>query len=474
MTQPRRTQPEPLGTAIARWACTLRPEDVPAARHRRMRVALLDFLGCVLAGSALPEAAQARALAQPGSTKVPGSDRDVDLASAIVAWGATGALLQWHDGYGRGGNHPSSSILPVLMAQSQDWPRMLMPAIVGYETANRLAALTHPRQTLAGSAPTASMGAIGAAVALCRWEALDESTTARALGLAGFWSPIAAFEGLRARGSGVPLHSGLAARAGWEAVQAAKAGLEASPTLLEGAGGPGLLQFLGGADVRTSAPADPATWRGETLDQVYLKGFPGCRHVHPAVEAALGLRASVPPDPARWRRISLRTYRVALGFGALPRPGHELYDCLMSLPWCVALALLEGAPDLAAVTRERGRAPLRALSRRIEVGESAAHEAHYPAHLGATIEIVLDDGTAHVQDAVLRYADAGEHFSPVGPFGPVLDEAGARAKFLRLARSAGPVAEAEAEAAGVRWQRVADEILAADPTRIGEPKHHAA
>ncbi len=424
-----------LTGAIARWACTLAPEDLAPARRHRMRVALLDFLDCVLAGSTVPEAVQARALARPGALRVPGCDEGLDAASAIVAWGATGALLQWHDGYGRGGNHPSSSILPVLFAQSRDWSRMLMPAIVGYETANRLAALTHPRQTLAGSAPTSSMGAIGAAAALARWESLDEDTTARALGLAAFWAPIAAFEGLRARGSGVPLHSGLAARAGWEAVQAAKAGLEASPQLLEGSGGPGLLQLLAGADAAPALP-DPASWRAETLDQVYLKAFPGCRHVHPAVEAALGLRDDLPADPATWRSIVVRTYRVAQGFSAQPRAGFELYDSLMSLPWCVALALLEGAPDLAAVTTQRGRPALGALASRVRIEHAPAHEACYPAQLGATIEVVLADGRVHTQEAALRYADAGVQYSPAGPFGPVLDESGVRAKFVRLATAA--------------------------------------
>lgn len=437
-----------------------------------MRVSLLDFLGCVLAGSALPEAEQARVLARPGNLRVPGCDTGLDPPSAIVTWGATGALLQWHDGYGRGGNHPSSSILPVLMAQSRDWSRMLMPALVGYETANRLAALTHPRQTLAGSAPTASMGAIGAAAALCRWESLDEATTARALGLAGFWAPIAAFEGFRARGSGVPLHSGLAARAGWEAVQAAKAGLEASPVLLEGGDGPGLLQLLGGPGALPHALPHafphPSSWRGETLDQVYLKSFPGCRHVHPTVEAALGLRARLPPDPTRWREVIVRTYRVATSFGAMPRAQYELYDSLMSLPWCVALALLEGPPELGAITRDRGRAPLHALAQRVKIADSVEHEACYPAQLGATVEVVLDDGSLLRQDATLRYAEAGKYFSPVGPFGPVLDEAGVRDKFVRLACAAGTGDDA------THWRHLADEILATDPAQPGDSTDHAA
>jgi 2-methylcitrate dehydratase PrpD len=420
-----------LSRRLARWLLELEASQVSHSRLHRVRIVLLDFLACVYGAAHLPETRTAQALGKTGPFQVPGQTQTMDLGSACIAWGMTGALLQWHDGYGRGGNHPSSSILPVLLAQSQDWPALLMPVLVGYETANRLATLTHPGQTLAGSAPTSSMGAVGAAAALCRWQELDEITTARALGIAGFAAPVAAFEGLRARGSAVPLHSGLAARAGLEAVQLAQAGYEASEHLFEGHGGAGLLNFLGvGADA--VAAIDPSSWRGETFDQVYLKPFPGCRHVHPAVEAALGLRSQLPADPDRWRRIEITSYDLAVSFGAIPRPQAELYDCLMSLPWCVALALLQGAPDVAAVSQGRDRADLWSLCQRISVGPDSAHQAAYPAKLGATLTVVDDQGQVYRQSAELLYASAADTYSPAGPFGPVLNEQGVVDKFLRL------------------------------------------
>lgn len=430
---PRRPRPPgvDLGTRMAHWLLTIRPDQVSPARMHRVRILLLDFLGCVLGASRLPEARTVTPLVRPGNYRVPGHEQTMDLPSACMTWGLTGALLQWHDGYGRGGNHPSSSVLPVLLAQSQEWGALLMPALVGYEIANRLAHVTHPAQTLAGSAPTSSMGAIGAAAALCRWQNLDAACTARALGLAGFWAPIAAFEGLRARGSAVPLHSGLAARAGYEAVEMARAGFDASETLLEGRDGPGLLAFLGGIE-SSIATLEPEAWRGDTLDQVYLKPFPGCRHVHPAVEAALGLRTRCAGLPADWLSIEIETYGLAASFGALPRPQAELYDCLMSLPWCVALALLEGEPTAESVSSDRARTDLWSIASRITVRTHAGHDAAYPAELGATLTIRKRDGTAFSESAVLRYASSGTRYSPEGPFGPVLDEQGCITKFVAL------------------------------------------
>lgn len=443
-----------LSRKLAHWLRTIEPKQIAPARLHRIRIVLLDYLGCVHGAAALEETHTVQALLKPGPFRVPGQTESMDAGSACIAWGMTGALLQWHDGYGRGGNHPSSSILPVLMAQSHDWPALLMPTLVGYEIANRLAQLTHPGQTLAGSAPTSSMGAIGAAAALCRWQGLDEVTSARALGIAGFMAPIAAFEGLRARGSAVPLHSGLAARAGLEAVQLARAGYDASDTLLEGKGGAGLLNFLGAQPDRI-AVLDPSEWRGETLDQVYLKPFPGCRHVHPAVEAALGLRERLPADPSQWQRIEIATYELAESFGAVPRPEAELYDCLMSLPWCVALALLDGAPDARSVSRDRRRPDLWSVCQRISVRSDASHQRQYPARLGATLIVTDHQSQLHRQSAELLYGSAGETYSPAGPFGPVLDEQGVIDKFIRLTRES--MSEPQQRA-------IIDAILGAQPS----------
>jgi 2-methylcitrate dehydratase PrpD len=285
---------------------------------------------------------------------------------------------------------------------------------------------------MSGSAPTSSMGAMGSAVALCKFLQLDQATTQRAIGLAGFWAPIAAFEGLRNRGNGVPLHSGLAARAGWEAVCAAKSGLSASEFLLEGKNGSGLLQFLGGnfQDVQS-----PSQWRCETMDQVYLKPFPGCRHVHPAVESSMGLFHRTQHLGVKWKSIEIQTYELAVSFGERPQNNFELYDCLMSLPWCVALTLVEGSTSLDTIAKDRSRPELQQLMSIIAIKNSVAHQSVYPQRLGATLIAVDDKGSRWEVTASLEYASASQSFSPQGPYGPILDEAGVIQKFTELTHS---------------------------------------
>ena len=226
-------------------------------------------------------------LAQPGPVKLPGEARGLTVESAAVAMGTIGALLQIHDGFGGGGNHPSSSIIPALWASRGNRPLsdLLLPAAIGYEVANRIAKCSHPAQTQAGTAPTSTTGAIGAAAAIGKLLRIDKTTLTDALSIAAFSVPVAALRGLTEHGSVVPLHGGLAARTAIEAVRLAQAGLRAGDNLLEGGIDPGLIQVLRG----DAHALQPETWHGEMLDGVYFKPLPACRHAQPAIEAVLDI-----------------------------------------------------------------------------------------------------------------------------------------------------------------------------------------
>lgn len=421
----------PLARAIGAFAARLRWSDLAPARREKAALAYLDFLSLAAAGSALPEAAPAALLAEDGAVALPGLVRPLAPAGAMVALGYLGALLQLHDGFGRGGNHPSSVIVPAVHVAGAGKPmaERLAALAVGYEIANRLSAATHPEQSLRGSAPTATMGAIGAAAACGRLMGLDEDALGRAVAIAAVAAPVAAYEALRLHGSAVPFHGGLAARAGYEAAKLAAAGLDGGATVLEGRpGADGLLTLLAG---RPAPVPDPAGWQGETLDLVFFKPVPGCRHVQPAVEAALDLRDALPADPAAIASVTIATYPLALAFAALPDARDELYDRLMSVPWCVASTLLRGPLSPAALAEPSSPA-LTALAARTELRAEAPFVAEYPAALGARLTIALADGRTLTAERRLAYGEAADPalLTPPGGHLPPLD----RARLLERAR----------------------------------------
>ena len=433
-----------LSARIAGFALGLRWESLSEKRRQKACWFLADYIGSTLAGSTLPEAESGYVLAQSGPVKLPGDTRGLTPESAALAMGTVGALLQIHDGFGGGGNHPCSSIIPALWAARGTRPLsdLPLPAAAGYEVACRIAKCSHPAQTQAGTAPTSTTGAIGATVALGKMLDLDRRTLSDALSIAAFSLPIAALRGLTEHGSVVPLHGGLAARTAIEAVRLAQAGLRAGENLLEGGKDPGLVQVLRG-DVRT---LEPETWRGEMLDGVYFKPLPACRHAQPAIEAVLDLLRIKPLNYREIAKIRVETYPMALVFGQPPRESHELYDRLMSMPWAIASCLVHGGFGFDNVSAPARDPRIEGLYGLMEMAVDEEYSSSYPRHLSSRIQIQLVDGTARTGECRMQYGvpSEGGPYSPRGTTTPPLDEAGMRRKFFDLACRRVSRAQAEA------------------------------
>lgn len=425
--------PPGLAARIAAFAHRLRWEDLSPARRKKARWFLADFIGSTLAGSTLPEAASGFVLASPGAVRIPGDSRGLSPESAAIAMGTCGALLQIHDGFGGGGNHPSSTIISALWASRGERPLtdLLLPAAIGYEVACRIAKCSHPAQTLAGAAPTSTTGAIGSAAAVGRLLGLDRATLANAISIAAFSAPVAAMRGLTEHGSVVPIHGGLAARAAMEAVRLAQAGLAAGENVLEGGKDSGLLHLLKG-DAAALVPED---WHGEMLDGVFFKPIPACRHAQPAVEAVLDLLRAGPLDVRRIRGIKVLTYPVSIMFGKPPRPEHELYDRLMSTPWAVASCLVHGGYGFDNVMAPARDPRIEALYPKIAFEAVPEYEKEYPRRFLTRVEVTLEDGSLRAGDCRMEYGMPSEDgpYSPRGTTTPPMDEAGMRAKFFDLA-----------------------------------------
>ena len=432
-----------LSSRIADFAFRFDWDSLSRNRKQKARWFLADFIGSTLAGSTLPEAQSGLVLAQAGKVKVPGIDQGLTPESAAIAMGTCGALLQIHDGFGGGGNHPSSSIIPALWAARGQRPLtdLLLPAAVGYEIACRIAKSSHPAQTLAGAAPTSTTGAIGAAAAVGKLLGLDRKALADAISIAAFTVPVAAMRGLTEHGSVVPIHGGLAARAALDAVRLAQAGLSAGDTVLEGGKDSGLLDLLRG----DKASLVPEQWHGEMLDGVYFKPLPACRHAQPAVEAVLAILKNGSLDFRDVRTITVKTYAVSLMFGQPPRAEHELYDRLMSMPWAIASSLVHGGYGFDNVSAPARDPRIEALYSRISSVVEPEFENQYPKRLCTRIEIQMQGGETRSGECRMEYGVPEESapYSPRGTTTPPLDEQGMRRKFFDLACRRIPRAEAE-------------------------------
>lgn len=427
-----------LAARIADFAFRFQWNDLSEGRKNKVKWFLADYIGSTLAGSTLPEAASGFVLARPGAVKLPGDVKvngmgGLTAESAALAMGTVGALLQIHDGFGGGGNHPCSSIVSAVWASRGNRPLsdLFLPLAVGYETACRIAKCSHPAQTLAGAAPTSTTGAIGATAAVGKLLKIDRKTLSDAISIAAFTVPVAAMRGLTEHGSVVPIHGGLAARTALEAVRLAEAGLAAGDNILEGGKDSGLLRLLHG----DASALAPETWRGEMLDGVYFKPLPACRHAQPAIEAVLDIFSKGPLDYKKIRAVRILTYPMALMFGQPPRESHELYDRLMSMPWAIASCLVHGGFGFDNVTAPARDPRVEGLYPKISSSASPEFEQEYPKRFITQVEIEMQDGTMRKGECRMEYgmpSEAGP-YSPRGTTTPPLDEEGMRRKFLDLA-----------------------------------------
>ena len=144
------------------------------------------------------------------------------------------------------------------------------------------------------------------------------------------------------------------------------------------------------------------------IGQTHIKALPVCYHGQSAVEAALELRGRV--DVAKIEGIEVDAYRTAvMMMGVDPSrwapTTRETAD--HSLPYCVSIALLDGAVTNASFADSRLTDPVVAnLMRKVKVREDKTLSALYPEGAPGRVSIRMTSGEAHAKE--IRYPKGHE------------------------------------------------------------------
>lgn len=282
--------PPSLTHAWAEQLSSLDPEREPDVIDAA-RVGLTDYLACTLGGANDPgvDALLKAFPASPGVATVIGREQPADPLTAALLNGYSGHALDYDDVQRSVRGHPSTVLLPALLAlaQSRGLPgrRLLAAYAVGVEAMGRLGLAIGGAHYEAGFHNTATLGTVATAAA-CGWLiGLSGPTLAVAMGLA-----VTQAAGLRLQfGSPAkPLHAGLAARNGLSSALLAEAGLGGATNSLEGEGG-----FLAVYGYGQSAPqrllAREGTWQIVEPGLIF-KRYASCAATHHAADASLALR----------------------------------------------------------------------------------------------------------------------------------------------------------------------------------------
>ena len=382
--------------ALADWCAAQRGARLPEAVSREAARHVLDTLAACAAGMGRPLVRAAIELereinAQPGPVPLfGGPDRWTVLEAASLMAVACHAL-EMDDGNREGSIHPATTVVPAALAlawqRQADYLEFLAAVVAGFEVAVSIAETLHPHASQRGFQTTPVAGVIGAAAACATLLGLDNAGTESAMGLAASASG-GLFAYLSGGGNVKKFHPGHAAREGLRAALMARQGAAQGPRgVIEGPSG--VLQAFGGITgwdgSRARERSAPAIVRS------YLKPYPCCRHIHPAIDAVLALKARGTWQAADLQAIEIETYGAAMPHARLP--WNTLEVAQLSFPWVIALACLDGEVTLAGFSEAaRARADINALAPRVSVKQSPECDSLYPANGPARVTLRLDSG----------------------------------------------------------------------------------
>ena len=386
---------------------------------------LLDTVGVMIAGAGGEVATRAEAVLAavrpPGRIPVPGRARRADLIDATFLGGTAAHGIELDDGFRQGSVHPGCVVVPAVLALGYErrisGAKLIEALVAGYEAEIAIGRACHPDLRQRGFHPAAAVGVFGAVMAAGKLRGLPHQQMANALGIAAS-SAAGLFAFVNGGADIKRLHAGHASREGLQAALLAEQGIEGPPGVIEAHDG-FLQAFAFGRDRKPRAIVLPPKVPFGITD-CYIKPYPCCRHIQPAVEALIGILRDENLAPEQVERIDVATSRIAAEHAETG--WDDFASAQLSFPYLLGLALkFRGIKFEHFEAAVRRNPEFAAIARKISISAPPEIDRLYPQLRPARVTVTSARGT------FTRQADEalGSRIVP-------LDDAGLRAKFMGL------------------------------------------
>lgn len=431
----------PYTYCLASFIAGLRYEQIPAEVVRRVKLLILDSLGCGLFGS-LPQhskillGALAR-LDRSTECGVWGTEQRLSAPHAALVNGSMIQGFELDDAHSRGSVHVGSGSLPALIAVAECRPGMsgksfIASAVAAFETAPRIGLCMGQGFASRGwhsGCLAAFSGAAAAGAAL----KLTPERTVHALGIAGTQAA-----GLMAAqyGSMVKrMHAGRGAQSGLYAAFLAEAGYTGIENLFESEYGGFCTTFSGSRDRFDLEELRKGLGQEFETMRTSLKFYASAASTHTALDAIRELRLARPFQPQDVEQIIVHASRRVVEHVGWKYEPLGLTSAQMNLPFCVATLLLEGDVFIDQFSEGVVSDPARvALAGKVAVREDPAITAKgRDSRYEVRVEVRLRDGTL-LQESMAAARGSEKKFAT---------EADVVAKFEKLARRVLPPQQTE-------------------------------
>jgi len=425
---------------MADCVANLRYEDIPAEVRQRIKLLMLDSLGCALYGAKLEwSRILQRRLGELDTTRmcaVWGTKQRISAPHAALINGTQVQGFELDDVHRQGMLHVGSVVLPALIAvtefrQGLSGKEFLTAAVAGYEIGPRVGICMGPEHLEQGFHTGATFGVFSAAAGSARGLKLDAAKTVHALGIAGTQAA-----GLMAAQFGAMvkrMHSGRSSQSGLYGALLAEAGFTGIINVFESEYGGFCTTFSRSTDrfkIEELTAGFGSVW--QTMG-IALKFYSCVASNHTTLDALRLMQEEHPFGANDVDKIVVHcTQATAVHVGWKYQP-QGLTSAQLNLPYCVATLLLDGDVFVDQFDEARVADPARmALAEKVDVREDPAYTAQgsKSRHL-VRVEVHLKGGRK--MERVVAAGRGNEH--------NFASEADVVAKFEKLAIHALPQAQ---------------------------------
>ena len=384
---------EPLAARMARTVIAVSAQSLPGAVTDKVKLCLLDIIGCAFESRDLPWSRQAVQIAERGTSgaSIIGSPGSFSFGDAAFANAVMGHGLVREDMHSGSISHLGIVVLPALLALAQyrrvSGRDFIAAAAAGYEVGGQVGRAVMDAEVAKIHRPTGITGPVAAAAAGARLLRLnvEQATSAIALGAnvtVGFnqWA--------HTGGSEMFFHAGFAARNALAAVRLAEGGAFASPSALDGEAG------MFASLRKRSAASKVELFKGEPeILSVYHKPVPACNFAQTASQAALRIARDGNSAIDRIASIKVRVPRAGALYPGCDYTGPfaHILQAKMSIQYNVAAALIEGGVSEKNFTLLND-ARLHKLIGLMTLEVDDAMTQAYPGKQGGEVEVRDQDG----------------------------------------------------------------------------------
>ena len=432
----------PYTRGIAQFVSGLQFDSIPEEVRTRIKLLMLDSLGCALYGADL----EWTRILQDKLTKIDttrdcavwGTRKKLSAPHAALVNGTQVQGFELDDVHRAGVLHVGAVVLPALISIAEVRPGMsgkefLTAAVAGYEIGPRVGLCMGPEHIAQGWHSGATLGVFSAAAGAARGLDLDVEKTVHALGIAGTQAA-----GLMAAQYGAMvkrMHAGRSSQSGLYGALFAEAGFTGIVNVLESEYGGFCTTFSRSTDrfnLQELTAGFGEIW--QTMG-VALKFYACVGSNHTTLDALRDMQYERPYQATDVHKIVVRGSQVTMDHVGWKYVPQGLTSAQLNLPYCIGTYLLEGDCGVDQFTEDKVADPERmAYGEKVEVHhdpEITAKGAKF-RHM-VRVELHLKDGT-RMERTVEAARGSEQKFA---------SEADIVEKFDKLARKALPRTQVE-------------------------------